>query len=95
MPIQTFAFTGGVVHNTIHKPVKEFKADRIIVKMKDDSKPFRVVTLAHNETVENAIATYKKQNTVLYAEPDYIASIDATSRHSNGILTTQQTAEST
>lgn len=45
----------------------------IIVKYKNDKKPFHVVRLPQGKRVEDAVAEYAKRSDVEYVEPNYIA----------------------
>jgi len=60
------------------KSSAKFKSNRIVVKYKNDKKPFHVVNLPDNVKILDAIKTYKSYSNVEYAEPDYIAYADIT-----------------
>lgn len=53
-----------------------FRADEIVVKYKNDNKPFRVLKVSQGESVAEAIVRQKKNKDVIYAEPNYIAYAD-------------------
>lgn len=57
----------------IHKAKVEFTPNQIIVKIKGDNQPFRVITLPEGVTIDRGIESFKKRGDVEYAEPDYIA----------------------
>lgn len=50
-----------------------YKADELVVKFKRDSKPFRKIRLPRGSNVAEAVAAYKSNPNIVYAEPNYIA----------------------
>ena len=53
----------------------DYVADEIVVKYKNDKKPFRVVKL-HGESVGDAMSRYAQDDKVEYVEPNYMAYAD-------------------
>ena len=54
----------------------QFRSDQIVVKYKNDKKPFRVINLPNNIAVLDAVKKYALDDDVEYAELDYIAYAD-------------------
>ncbi len=52
----------------------KYREGEIIVKFKNDVKPFRTIKVPQNIAVKEALETYLQRFDVEYAEPDYIAS---------------------
>jgi hypothetical protein len=86
LPLQTFAFGMQNVHMSTRqssvlegkKAGTDYQSNQIVVKYKNDKKPFQVITLPEGLSVEDAIKKYKASSDVVYAEPDYIAYADMT-----------------
>jgi len=51
----------------------EFVPNELVVKYKNDNKPFRVVRLPRGSDVGSAVAAYSRNPNVEFAEPNYIA----------------------
>ncbi len=62
-----------VFERTFPKPEKKekFAPDEIIVKFKEDQKPFQVIKVPKGKVLKE-VEKYKKKDNVIYAEPNYI-----------------------
>lgn len=58
------------------KASAQFRSNQIVVKYKNDSKPFRIINLPNNITVLDAVKKYTLDDDVEYAEPDFMAYAD-------------------
>ena len=54
----------------------QFRSDRLVVKYKNDKKPFRIINLPDNVAVLDAVKKYALDDDVEYAEPDFMAYAD-------------------
>lgn len=82
LPAQSFAFgtenlrvKNGPFLATQKKT--EHATDRVVVKFKNDTEPFRIIALRDGETVSDTLKKYTERKDVEYAEPDYIAYADS------------------
>lgn len=79
LPLQSLAFSINdiSVKDVLPQRAHTHTIGEIVVSYKNDSKPFRVVKLPEHVSLEAALATYKKNTAVEYAEPNYIAYADS------------------
>jgi serine protease len=55
---------------------KLYSEGEVVVKFKNDNKPFRVLKLAKGMSVSEAVSVYRQKKEVEYAEPNYMAYMD-------------------